>query len=152
MTSPFDVAVIVDRLKVAVPQLRSVGRAADYAAVRTLQDFPAPCAFVILAAERGLSRPIGRAPRGEQISARQTVEVSFGVVVAVRNWRQQQGEQIADELRTIVGATRAALMGYVPDVDGARPCEFVRGDLQDYSTGTAIWADVYATQHAIGNR
>ena len=150
--APFDVGVIVARLESAVPALRAVGRAADYAAIRALPDFPAPCAYVILAAERAVSKPTGHAPRGQQISVRQVLEVNFGVALAVRNLREQQGEQVADELATFLAATRGALMGYVPDLDGARPCEFVGGDLQDYGAGTALWVDVYSTQHSIGNR
>jgi hypothetical protein len=79
------------------------------------------------------------------------VKVTFGTVIAVRNYREQQGAQVADELVQVLAATRAALMGFVPDVDGARACQFIRGDLQDYSAGTALWADVYETQHSIGN-
>lgn len=150
--APFDVGVIVARLKASVPALRLVGLAAEFAAVRSLADFPAPCAYVVLASEQGTSKPTGHAPRGQQISVRQVADVSFGVVLVVRNYREQQGAQIADDLAAIVGSARAALMGYVPDVDGGRPCEFVRGDLQDYSAGVALWVDVYSTQHSIGNR
>lgn len=149
-TAPFDVQPIVDRLRAQVPTLRMVGLAADYAAVQGLQDFPAPCAYVILAAEKGLSQPTGHAPRGQQVKQRQMLRVTFGVVLAVRNYRDQRGGQVSEEFKTLLGATRAALMGYVPDVDGARPCEFVQGDLQDYSAGSALWADVYETQHSIG--
>jgi hypothetical protein len=149
--APFDVSSIVARLRSQAPALRQVGLAADFAALRSLQDFPAPCAYVILAAEQGLSQPQGHAPRGQQIRGRQIVKVTFGTVIAVRNYREQQGAQVADELVQVLAATRAALMGFVPDVDGARACQFIRGDLQDYSAGTALWADVYETQHSIGN-
>lgn len=149
---PFDVGSIAGRLKAEVPMLRAVGRAADFAAVRSLADFPAPCAYVILAAEKTMSQPTGHAPRGQQIAVRQLVQVTFGVVLAVRNYREQQGSQAADELSEVIAATRRALMGFVPDADGARACELVSGEIQDYSAATALWADVYSTQHSIGNR
>ncbi len=149
-TAPFDAAPIVNRLKAEVPTLRLVGIAADYAAVNALQDFPAPCAYVIVAQERGISQPTGHAPRGQQVKQRQMVRVTFGVVVVARNYRDQRGEQVSEEFKTLLGQVRGALMGYVPDTDGARPCEFVQGDLQDYNAGTALWTDVYETQHSIG--
>lgn len=150
--APFDVSLIQARLSTSVQSLRSVGLAADYAAVRNLGDFPAPCAYVVLASERGITHPPGHSPRGQQVKVRQIVRVTFGVVLAVRNYREQRGEQLADELTTMLGATRQALMGFVPDLDGARPCEFVAGDLQDYDASTALWVDVYQTQHSIGNQ
>lgn len=150
--APFDVSLIADRLRSQVSALRSVGFAADYAAVNRLQDFTAPCAYVVLANERGMPQPIGHAPRGQQVKARQMVRVTFGVVLVVRNYRDQRGEEIKDELKTLLEATRTAVMGYVPDTDGARPCEFVAGDLQDYDASTALWVDVYQTQHSIGNQ
>ena len=150
-TAPFDANVIANRLRDQVTTLRQVGLAADYAAIKGLQDFPAPCAYVILASEVGMSQPTGHSPRGQQVKQRQVIKVTFGVVLAVRNYREQLGGQVSDEFKQLLGETRAALMGFVPDVDGARPCELVRGDLQDYSAGAALWADVYQTQHSIGN-
>lgn len=150
--APFDVSLIAARLRAQVAALRQVGLAADYAAVRSLADFPTPCAFVVLANERGILKPTGHAPRGQQIKVRQIAIATFGVVLAVRNYREQRGEQLADELTTILEATRTALIGFVPDLDGARPCEFVAGDLQDYDASTALWVDVYQTQHSIGNQ
>lgn len=151
-TAPFDVAPIAARLRAQVPALRQVGLSADYAAIKGLPDFPAPCAFVILATEKGLTHPPGHAPRGQQVTVRQVASVNFAVVLAVRNYREQRGEQVNDDLQTILASIRGTLMGFVPDVDGGRPCEFVRGDLQDYNAGVALWADVYATQHSIGKQ
>jgi hypothetical protein len=149
--APFDVSSIVARLRSCVPKLIDVGMAADYAAVQSLQDFRPPCAYVILASEQGALQPQGHAPRGQQVRGRQIVQVTFGVVLAVRNYREQKGAQVNDELREMLAATREALMGFVPDAEGARAIQFVRGDLMDYNAGTAIWADVYQTQHSIGN-
>jgi len=149
-TAPFDVEPIKARLKALVPTLRQVGLAADFAAINSLQDFPAPCAYVILASETGISQPTGHAPRGQQVKQRQMVRVTFGVVLAVRNYREQHGGQVSEEFKTLLGASRDALMGFVPDADGARPCEFIQGDLRDYNAGCALWADVYQTQHSIG--
>ncbi len=131
--------------------LRQVGVAADYAAIKSLQDYPAPCAYVILARELGVPIVNGQAPRGSKLAVQQFVGVTFGIVLALRNVREQRGEQLVDEQTLIPWRDRAAIMGFVPDVPGARPCEFVQGDLKDYNAGTALWVDVYQTQHLIAN-
>ncbi len=150
-SAPFDVQQIAGRLR-EIAELRQVGTAADYAAVRQLSDFPAPCAFVILAGDRGIGNPPGIAPRGQQARVRQATQVTFGVIYAARNYREQRGEQFSgEELREIIGAGRRTIIGYVPNVDGARACQFVRGDLIDYNAGVALWADVFTTQAFIGS-
>ncbi len=148
---PFDVRILQARLKQQVSQLRLVGLAADYAAITGLQDFPVPCSYVLLAAERGQPKPAGHAPAGQVAKVRQMTDVMFGVATAVRNYREDRGEQLADELRAIVGEVRAALIGYVPAVPGGRAIEFVSGELKDYDASTALWVDVFQTQHSIGN-
>lgn len=148
---PFDVRLIQARLQEQVPRLRLVGLGADYAAVAGLPDFPVPCSYVLLAAERGQPQPSGHAPPGQAVVMRQMTGAMFGVATAVRNYREQRGEQLADDLRTVVGEVRAALLGFVPPVRGARAIEFVSGELKDYDASTALWVDVFQTQHFIGN-
>jgi hypothetical protein len=149
--TPFDVQPIIDRLQARVSVLRQVAGAADFASVSNLSDFPAPCAYVLLARELpDAPSPPGHAERGQQIPLQQRVPASFGVVVVARNYRAGRGAQMADELRTVLGQVRAALLGYVPDVAGARPCYLQRGELTRYDASTALWTDVYQTQHFIG--
>jgi len=145
--APFDVGLIQQRLASAATGLRSVGLAADYAAVRKLADFPAPCAYVLLATEQGLPKPPGNTIRGQQVSAQQQVMVHIGVAYALRSYRAQAGADIVDEWKAQLGPARDALYGFCPDLPGARPLEFVRGDLQDYDNTTALWIDVWSTQH-----
>lgn len=149
--APFDVDPIRVRLRALVPALRQVSGSADYNAVRKLQDFPAPCAFVVLAREKGIPKPPGHAPRGQQVAVQQAAIVTFAVITAVRNYREQRGEQIEDELSAILAAQRGALIGYVPDVPGARAIQWLQGDLTDYDASTALWTEVYQTQHFIGS-
>lgn len=150
---PYDTRLIQVRLRAEVQQLRLVGGRADYAAARSLKDYQAPCAYVVLAREKGARPPApsGLPKPGAQLPVRQVVSVTFGVVVVVRNYREQYGDQISDELLEIVGAVRGALCGFVPDVPGAAPCQWIQGDIQDYSDATALWVDVYQTQHLIGS-
>ncbi|MGH8039904.1 MAG: phage tail terminator protein [Stenotrophomonas sp.] len=148
--APFDVRVVQDRLRTSVKALRSVEGSADFQSITSLQDFPAPCAYVVLAREKGQPNEPGHAPRGQMAEVRQIMVVTFAVVLAVRNYREQRGAQVADDLSSMLSATRGVLIGWVPDVRGARACQLLQGDIQDYDAGTALWADVYQTQHSIG--
>lgn len=149
--APFDVRQVQERLRERVNRLRLVGLAGDYGSVKQLSDFPTPAAYVVLANERATSNPAGHAPPGQQIKARQIVVAQFGVVLALRNYREQRGEQLADEAKEILGAVRTAILGWVPNLPGARACELVAGKVEDYDASTLLWADLYKTQHSIGN-
>lgn len=148
--APFDSGVIVARLRTQVTSLRTVGLAADYAAIKNLRDFTPPSAYVVLAQERFEPAAIGMAPRGQQIPVTQRGRISIGVIVAGRNYREQAGGQLAGELRALLAATSASLNGWVPDVPGAQPLQLQRGDLLQYDDATALWCDVWQTQTIIG--
>lgn len=147
--APLNVAPIADRLKQGVPTLRLVGLLAEYASIRDLKDFPAPCGYVVLGADAGTKNAPGHAPRGQVAQVGQVLTDTFVVILAVRNYREQQGGQLIDELRALVAASRDVLLGYVPDEPGARAIELVRGALLEYDAGVAVWQDTYQTQHSI---
>jgi len=137
--APFDVTPIIARLKSQVPALLTVGGAADYAAVKGLADFRAPCAFVLLAREK-------LKPHAGQDSQR--VVVTFGVVLAVRNNRPaERGAAAASDLSTYLAAIRSALIGWSPAAVGAdrRGVQLLQGDLLNYDSSTLLWSDVYQT-------
>lgn len=147
---PFDVGLIVARLTMPLPgALRFVGGSADYASVNALGDFPAPCAYVLLARETGIDVKSGQSLPGVQTPIAQMMAVTFGVVMAFRNYRQLGGAELRDELRDQVGAVRGRLLGWTPPVPAGRGCEIVQGDLIAYDAGVAVWTDVWRTQHAI---
>lgn len=150
-TAPFDVRPVVDRLRAAVPALRLVGLAADYATVKSLRDFTAPSAYVLLAQEAFEPTPTGHGERGQQRALNQRVEVHFGVVIAARNYREQAGAQMADDIQTLIGQTRTALMGWVPDAPGARPLQLAQGELLQYDDAIALWSDVWRTHTVLGS-
>jgi len=110
--APFDVQSIIARLVATVPVLRKVAGAADFATVTKLADFVPPCAYVLLAREKAEANKPGNVSPGAQVRVRQRAIVTFGVVIAVRNYRQQLGAQSADTLQSIVGAVRQSLIGY----------------------------------------
>jgi len=146
---PFDVQPVIERLAANVPALRKVAGAADYATVTRLQDFTPPSAHVLLAREVAETTQVGDATPGTQAAVRQSVPASFGVVVAVRNFREQMGAQSAETLRPILGAIRKQLIGWVPD-GCSEPVLLKSGGLRDYDRATTVWIDVYTTQHFIG--
>lgn len=150
--APFDVQLVVDRIKARVPSpaLRQVGMAADYAAVKNLRDFPAPCAYVLLAREKFGDHQPGFSPRGTQVAMTQRGDVTLGIVVAARNYRDQRGGQLSPALTDLLGQIRAALQGWVPDAPGARPLNLLQGDLLQYDDATALWSDVWHTTTFVG--
>ena len=149
---PFDVGPIIARLRtraVSATGLRvDEGRGA-YAQLRSLQDFPAPCAYVLLATETAVRTDSGQSMPGAQTDIGQTVQVGVGVVMAFRNHRGLAGAELRDELNEQVGAVRNHLLGWTPQVAGGRQLQLLGGDLEDYDASVALWTDRYRTQHII---
>lgn len=144
MSAPFNINLVIERLRAEVPELQSVEGVAEYGAVTSLRDFRTPCGFALLVRERA----DGDEPKPGR--GTQRLLVTFGVVLVVRNYRDTRGAQVVDELNPLLGKVRAALMGWTPDVLGARPCRFIQGDVLDYDASTLLWTDVYQTQQIIG--
>lgn len=151
IATPFDVQPVIARLQTLVPAptLRQVQGAAAYASVEKLANFAPPCAYVILAREKSRPHPAGNGMPGAQQRMVQQVDVTFGVMVAVLNYREQLGAQSQDALLAVLGAVRGALLGWVPP-GASQPISLQQGDLLQYDAGRALWADVYHTNHVIG--
>jgi len=146
---PFDPAPVIARIKASVGELRQVRGVSDYAAVTSLLDFTPPEAFVYTAAETGVETKSGMSLPGKQTPIAQQMQVVLGVVVVARNYREQRGDQLRDELLGFVGKVRAPLLGWTPPVNGGRALQLLRGDLADYDKSTALWVDYWTTQHII---
>lgn len=148
---PFNVEPVIRRLRdrTSPQELREVGGRGDYAAIRNLKGFPTPAVFVLLARERATRTPEGGAMPGEQVSVAQVVDVRFATVLGARNFRRLSGEELRDEMRTQAALVRRHLLGWVPDLPGAISCQLVSGDLGAYDNETALWTDVWSTQHVI---
>ena len=148
----FPIGQVIDRLRETVGVFRQVAGAADLASVMALSDFPVPCAYVLTARETfGQVQP-GHGQRGDQVVMQQASAVNFGVVMVVRNYREQRGAQNADELEAVLTAERGALLGFIPDVSGARPCQLLQGELKRYDKAASMWVDVWQTQQMIGGK
>jgi hypothetical protein len=149
--APFDTGLIITRLRAPLlpGTLRLVGGSADYASVSRLQDFPAPCAYVLLGRERGIAVKTGQNLPGQQYPIAQMLAVTFAVAMVFRNYRQLEGDELRNELRDQVGAVRNRLLGWTPPVPGGRACDLLQGDLVAYDAGIALWTDIWRTQQSI---
>lgn len=142
-SGPFSIRLVIEHLRAQVPGLQSVEGAAQYASITDLREFRPDSAYVLLARERG----DGEQPK---TGGRQRAIATFGVVLAVRNFRDQVGGEAIEEISPLIAQTRAALMGWTPPVNGGRPCQWLQGDVLDYDNNTLLWSDVFQTQHFIG--
>ena len=148
---PFDVGPVIARLRdraIKPGGLRLVEGRGAYAQLKSINDFPVPCAYVMLATERGMQTKTGMSIPGQQHPLSQQMFIGIGVVMAFRNHRGLEGDELRDELRDQVGAVRDVLLGWTPPGAGAQ-LQLEGGDLEDYSAGTALWADRYTTHHFI---
>ena len=149
---PFDVGPIIDRLRIRAVKagaLRLVEGRGAYAQIGSLRDFPAPCAYVLLAKETAMTAEPSTSVPGEQHDIGQIMQVGIGIVMAFSNHRGLNGDELRDELNAQVGAVRNHLLGWTPDVAGGRQMRLIGGDLEDYDANVALWADRWQTQHFI---
>ena len=144
--APLDPRLAIERLRSQVAGLQQVGAAADFATVKQLSGFRTPSAYVVLAQESAKERPTGNTTG----RVRQVAEVTFGVVIAVRNYRHDEAEK-SDALGPVLAAVRGAMIGWTPPLTLARPCQFVTGQVLDSDSSTLLWGEIYSTQHAIGS-
>lgn len=152
--APFPVDLVINRVQLlrgddGKPLLQQVRGVADYAAIDKFSDFRPPEAFVVLARERAIEPKPG--------NTQQFAEVYFGVVSAVRNYRDQRGKPALDDVSPIIGRIRKQLIGWIPQdaagvqLKGGRACLWVQGDVMDYDASTLLWSDIFKTKHLIGS-
>lgn len=149
---PFDIGPVMQRLQALVeagsPYVRLVGARKDYAAVRSLNDFPAGSCYVMLATERASETKSGLSAPGTQNPIAQRMQVGLGIVLAFNNQRGLEGDELRDELRAGVGAVRNVLLGWTP-VGASKQLQLIGGDLGDYDANIALWIDRWQTEHFI---
>ena len=136
---PFDTAVVQARLKALATDLREVEGAAEYAAVTKLRDYPAPCAYVLIAAESGSGTPRGAKATGAL--------AEFGVAIVVSNYRDRRGEQLRPELVRLLSQVRSALIGWSPP--GAGAIAWRGGAVMDYDESALLWVEAYECVHVL---
>ena len=133
---PFDVMLAAKRLREQIPQLTSVAGVAEFSQVKDLRGFRTPSAYVLQAVEK----PGVNGPRGARVQPAQT---NFGVAIAVNNYRSEMDASTTDELRSIVGAVRTALIGWTPPVPGVTPIGWIGGEVVDFDDNALLFIDSY---------
>ena len=134
-----DTRLIEQRIREMVAEFESVEGAADYAAVQDLRSFRTPCAYVVLAQEKGSSD----IPRGTHQAT-----ATFGVVTAARNYSSASGVAATDDARPLIKAVREALVGWQHRPDFFA-CSWVQGDVLEYDANTLLWIDVFETTYFV---
>jgi hypothetical protein len=136
---PFDIGLVIARLAAQVPAFKFVQGAAELAVAMKAGGAPqTPCAYVLLAAERARGATYGTSEAHVQ-----TIDTTVNVVLALRNYRTSQlGAQVKDDLKTLISATRGALLGWGPMAQ-ASGFDFAGGRLEDYNDATVWWNEAY---------
>lgn len=139
--NPLDTSIIEARLKAEVPALDTVAGMVEYSQLKDLSSFRPGSAYVLLASERnpavGIPQPRKATP----------AQATFGVVLVAQNYRDQLGKAALDDIRSIVGAVREALNGWMPE--GWTPIVWLQGDAAQSDASRAVWIDVFTTTHVL---
>lgn len=151
MNEPLDTAIIEQRLRDQVPDLQSVGGAADLGAITDIRGFRPGSAFVVLNEEVGIDD--GRPSAQGRPSGRQAVAATIGVIVAARNYRDKTGVAAAADAGPLIGAIRTALLGdWIPGGQLQRPLKWVEGSVLKNDDSTLLWLDVFHTTYFMGGK
>lgn len=135
-----DLSPVLARLVGEVTLCRSIGGAADLAAID--DGLVVTPALFLLAAKEAAS-DVGFA--GATV---QRVQASFFVALAVSNEGSAQGEGALGELEPFRDQVKAALLGWVP-ADSHDPVAYVGGALVSFNDATLLWMDEFKTTYYI---
>lgn len=136
-----NLAPIVDRIRAQCPAFKVVGGIAELDAALQASAPAMPACYV--------------SPMDEQVTETlganytlQSVEIEFGVLIAVRNAKSSAGAESLADLDTLRQSLRAALLNHTPS-GAMQPIRFTRGALIDFQPGLMWWQDGYKTAHHI---
>lgn len=136
-----DLSPILARLQAGSTGIVAFGRAADFTSASQNLRQKTPAAFLLNLAERaGQNQYIGVV--GQLLTAR------FGVVLAIQNLRDPQGEAAQDDLEPIRIAVRSALLGWTPD-SADSPCVCSGGRLLALHANVLWWQDDFETTYYV---
>ncbi len=147
MNEPLDTSLIEQRLRDQVTALQCVEGAAEYAAVKSIRNFRAGSAYVVLATERNPNNP--NSPEGARSRGKTQAICPFGVIAAARNYRGRSGAEAMLDASPLIGAVRTALIGWIPEKP-LQPIAWLQGDVMEYDASTLLWIDVFTTTHYLG--
>lgn len=132
--------LLVARLKLAVPLLRTVGKAADLTqAQQGAASRPLPCAYVVALGEQSAD---SFAATG---ATTQTRIPRLGVVLAVKKVRDLIGDAAGTDMDALRLQVDAALFGWLPEASYT-PLLFTQGRLLGMLDSELWWMDEYTTE------
>lgn len=138
----FDPELIQARLRDPQFGFEKVEGASEYAAVERVSSFRHGTAYVVLTRERNAAGDKQHPVKSAK------VEVTFGVIVVGRNYRDSTGAEALKSVQPAIGNVRKALLGWMPE-GCLTPCRWIQGEVLDYDKTNLLWADVYSTTYVI---
>lgn len=142
MAQPFlDLNLIVARVTAQVSALKRVAESMDIPSAADDLKAVAPAAYVL-----PLQDPAG--PNALANAVSQQVTARFGVLLAVRNFRDPRGEAARSELTPLRSSVADALLNWQPGADYT-PCEYGGGRLLQLTDQVLWWIDEYRTSFEV---
>lgn len=141
---PFDLGLVIEQLKPLMPETIShIGSTAEFSSIAALSQpgLPTPAVFVVPNSETG---------HQDGIAVRQTVTVSFSVIIVVQSYHYDSHNPQLPISSPVIGAIRQRLMGWRPPIQGARETHFVQGQILQYSQSYLAWIETYQTKVIMG--
>lgn len=140
---PFDIGLVIERLKAGTQLLKSVQGAAELATALQAGAPQTPTAYVLLAMESAPDT------YGSSESHVQTVRVIINVVFAVRNYRTADlGIQVKDDLNGVIAEARGLLLGWAPGNEFSG-FDLKGGKLESYTNATVWWNEAYQLSYFV---
>jgi hypothetical protein len=142
---PFDIGLVVDRIKAGALGFTEVAGAAELDAAVKSSRAPTPGAFVLLAKENAERKS------GGSVTHVQAVDVVFSVVLSLRNYRQdQRGTAQNPELTQAIRALRGHLVGWKPEgFQQVTSVDALGGSLVSYDQAVIWWQENFAVRYWI---
>jgi hypothetical protein len=132
--------LIEQRIKTEVPEFREVAGAVNLAAILSGR-IEAPGCYVFKERET----PEANAGLSDNF---QILNLSFAVVIAVSNSRDQRGSDAADVSEVFQDAVKSALLGWIPN-NKFTSLSYGGGALVSFAGGLYIWRASYLTSTII---
>ena len=127
------------RIAATVPMLKLVGEAADFQSAVETNPTLTPACFVYLLEEKPEPCATGNL-------LIQRVHAGVGVVLVVKNLKDNKGVAARGDMETLRKLVKAALFGWQPTT-GLDPLERGNGFLLAFRDGHMWWQDSFLTQY-----
>lgn len=135
-----DLAALRDTLASALAPVPVQG-AAEFAAIAATGTASAPQVWLVPLAEDAQANTLN-------LGVHQQITVTLGVVYAVRDVRDAQGQAAADRLTALRAAVFAALLNHFP-AGATAPLTLSHGGLLHFQNAILFWQDQFETGYSL---